>query len=103
MVCEVESDIPYKMEWFRDGKLVDLKVKPPFPFVFSDGSGMSLVQWPYVKDYSEGTYACRASNGVDPAVGHNVTFTQVASMYIMYSENIYLLFSVLNNLQLLFL
>lgn len=77
LMCRVESDRKFKLEWFKNGKLLNFEgdlQKPPLPFPFADGSGLSLVQWPYLYNFSRGVHECRASNGIDPPVSHTVNF-----------------------------
>ncbi|XP_057298434.1 receptor-type tyrosine-protein phosphatase delta-like [Hydractinia symbiolongicarpus] len=78
LMCEVESDKPFKLEWFKDGKLINLsKDRPPWPYPFPDKTGLSLIQWPYINGASRGTYKCVATNGHDTSVSHEVEYTPV--------------------------
>ena len=79
ITCEVESDRPFKLQWYRNGKLLALKKPPPFHYPYADGSGASLVQWPYINGMSKGTYECRATNGFDSPVSYKVKFTPAPS------------------------
>ena len=83
MYCEVESNHPFELKLFKDGKEVSPDTKPPFQFSFADRSGKTIVQWPYAKNRSRGTYECRASNGIDPDVSHKVKFTPVKSKFFV--------------------
>lgn len=80
--CSVESDRPFKLEWYKDGKAINLTKQPPWSYPFSDASGLSLVQWPYLNNLSRGVYECRASNGVDLTVSHKVKFTPIIEKHL---------------------
>eukprot|EP00111_Clytia_hemisphaerica_P019818 TCONS_00058445-protein len=77
--CDVDSDRSFQLKWYKDGKELDFStIKfPLWGFKFKDGSGGTLWQWPYHKDFLKdpAVFECRATNGVDPPVSKKVKFT----------------------------
>ena len=79
--CEIESDRPFTLKWYKNGNELDpKKYGSPWHFAFDDNSGLSLVQWPYIRNLSRGLYKCVGSNGHDPDVQHEVRFTPIKGM-----------------------
>ena len=76
-MCEVESDRSYELKWYKNGKEISSETRPPWPYPYVDGTGTTLVQWPYMNNMSRGIYECKATNGVDPPVSRKIKFTPV--------------------------
>lgn len=85
MYCEVESDEDFKLKWYKDGKEISAKTRPPWQFHFPDNSGTTVVQWPYVKNLSRGTYKCEATAG-KKTLSHTVRYTPIKSMSILMQD-----------------
>jgi len=83
--CEIESDRPFQLKWYKNGVEVDLdKIRVPlWSFKFRDGSGAVFWQWPYHKDFlnAPATYECRATNGADEMVSKKVKYTPLEGEY----------------------
>lgn len=79
--CEVESDHPFTLKWYVNGKEHDMsKTFAPYWYhPFGDGTGAIFIQYPYIPQLLvSGEFECRASNGVDPVVSKKVKYTALA-------------------------
>ena len=85
LVCSVQSDHPFTLKWFKDGKEVNLASTsvPLWGYNFKDKTGAAFWHWPYHSDFlSKATdYECRVSNGVDPPVSKKIRYTPLQCEY----------------------
>lgn len=85
LVCDVDSDHPFTLKWYKDGKEVDLTRTsvPLWGYKYKDNTGAAFWHWPYHKDFLSlpTEYECRATNGVDPPVKKKIKYTPLTGLF----------------------
>ncbi|XP_012554371.2 receptor-type tyrosine-protein phosphatase delta isoform X1 [Hydra vulgaris] len=72
--CDVESDSPFELKWYRNGIEFNFTTGPPWLIKHPGESGVSVYLWPFSHPRAQGVYECKASNGIDVSLTRKIKY-----------------------------